>query len=856
MKASLKIKVIVLMLLTATVSLFAQTEKGKADAFGNYSRLLSGEKVYLHTDKDVYGATDTIWISGYVENSSYLCEFNESNFLYVELLCDIPVKDLTSWSNSSKYEHLVIDRRKLKRIGDTFQGYIVVPEMNSTGKATLRGYTYWMLNSPPQYMFYKELEIINPMKDKAVASVQANNINFRDAYTLLGEAPPKKKAQPVTQEQKNYDVQFLPESGYCIAGAATSVIYIKSIGEDGLGKPVFGEIFSPAGKMVATYSTDSRGFGKVVVNNIPQGKLSATVKDAGGYYKVVPFPAPQSAGVTINGELSFAPNNADTRMRLRISASEELLSNGLTAMIHNGSEVYYQKAIVSQQNVFSLVLGPLTPGIHSVSVTDSKGNVYAERPFVVLPVEREMARVSTDRQQYGKKEKVTVTVSLPEGLPYSDGNFSISVTDMGVVEDKEKSTIKSYMLLQSELEGYIEDVDYYFNDSVPYPQRMHRADMLMQTQGWRYYDLQNILKGHSSAPVFGREYIQTISGKIQGLLGLSKKAHISFLAPSINLATMGQVDSGYFVLQDIDFPEGTRFIAMAAGKNGKSQSHTPILQGDFFAPVYSYPVKKEKVVYSERLGEVVEKRYYNNENNDHAMTFTLNPVIVTSQYITPKNSPSPLANHPLKRTSFRDVVAMKPYSTSYDISSYIAASFPGVRRDVRTGMLLGHKTPTTWSTVEVYLNGIYIPYNEVYNTNLLQTPLSDVESIAYVTGLEATSFQPIHLMFSNYPSPVLMIRTKVDIATYATPANVDVATPIGWQKPAKFYSPKYESRTTGDKEDNRLTIYWNPSMQFNNKGEAVVTFYTSDSNTNYRIEVQGRSSAGTYHYVEKIVKRK
>ena len=61
----------------------AQTESSKQkELFHNYSKLLSPEKVYLHTDKDVYFATDTIWFSGYVENASYASEFDESNYMW------------------------------------------------------------------------------------------------------------------------------------------------------------------------------------------------------------------------------------------------------------------------------------------------------------------------------------------------------------------------------------------------------------------------------------------------------------------------------------------------------------------------------------------------------------------------------------------------------------------------------------------------------------------------------------------------------------------------------------------------------------------------------------------------------
>ena len=77
---------IILAQLILTGSISAQDKQ--KEMFNNYSKLLSPEKVYLHTDKDVYFATDTIWFSGYVENASYASEFNESNYIYVELITD------------------------------------------------------------------------------------------------------------------------------------------------------------------------------------------------------------------------------------------------------------------------------------------------------------------------------------------------------------------------------------------------------------------------------------------------------------------------------------------------------------------------------------------------------------------------------------------------------------------------------------------------------------------------------------------------------------------------------------------------------------------------------------------------
>ncbi|MDO4736316.1 MAG: hypothetical protein Q4B21_04800, partial [Bacteroidia bacterium] len=57
-------------------------------------------------------------------------------------------------------------------------------------------------------------------------------------------------------------------------------------------------------------------------------------------------------------------------------------------------------------------------------------------------------------------------------------------------------------------------------------------------------------------------------------------------------------------------------------------------------------------------------------------------------------------------------------------------------------------------------------------------------------------------------------------------------------------------------KDNRITLYWNPAVKLDENGEATISFYTSDSDSEYRIEVEGRSAARQYHYAEKIIERK
>ena len=344
---------------------------------------------------------------------------------------------------------------------------------------------------------------------------------------------------------------------------------------------------------------------------------------------------------------------------------------------------------------------------------------------------------------------------------------------------------------------------------------------------------------------------------------LTKNATVSFVAPSINFSAMGQIDSGYWVLKDVNFPEDTRFIISAVGKNGRSTSHTPILQDDYFAPMYKYPLKGEKVKYTPKYQKIVENIYFNKDDGEHAMAFELSPVVVTSQLITPKNSPSPIPNFPIRRDWYRDTIAMKPYTQSYTLGQYIAETFPGVRYNNGGGLIgpkltpaSGMSKPGRTGAVIVYLNGMSVLREEVWS--ILQMSLNEIESVIYVSGLSAAPYQTVQTAMDIYPSPVLMVRTKPHVRTDQVPYNVSGGYPLGWQKPARFYSPKYDTPESKKfkAKDNRITLYWNPAVKLDENGEATISFYTSDSDSQYRIEVEGRSAARQYHYAEKIIGRK
>lgn len=67
--------------------------------------------------------------------------------------------------------------------------------------------------------------------------------------------------------------------------------------------------------------------------------------------------------------------------------------------------------------------------------------------------------------------------------------------------------------------------------------------------------------------------------------------------------------------------------------------------------------------------------------------------------------------------------------------------------------------------------------------------------------------------------------------------------PLAFSLPRKFYSPKYVNKDAAG-IDIRSTIYWEPNIITDEKGEATVTFYSADQPASYTIVMEGSDMNG------------
>lgn len=827
-----------ILLLMAAMLLSAQNEQ-----FARYSRLYSPEKLYLQTDREVYAVGDTIWFKGYLENANPDTKLETSNYIYVELLSQMV--ETNSFTRVDEMTEKVRARVMIKKWDDDFSGYIVIPGQLLTGIAVIRAYTSWMQNRSEEYMFHKNIELRNPVKDDVVLNMEKDLVRDQYRYTNLGVENPfahkKKKLEAM-------DVQFLPESGRYFAGTR-SVLGIKSISDHGEGISVSGSILAD-GRQIAEFETNRLGFGKVELN-VPAGTSKLTAKASAGTSLSGEFnvPLPQDAGMVIN-------LSADT-LGVKFDISERGLDKSVRKFvtIYNKARVSFQQEYSDSSSHFELGTRQFPAGINNVAVVDPDGNVYAERAFFVFPHRRLESSFTTDKEEYGPRELAVCGFSLKDskGRPV-EGNFSVAVTDDSYAPYSGLGyNIESYMYLGSELKSFVEKSAHYFDTSLPLADRMKDADLLLMTQGWKYYDIPDILKGGFKTPARKREYSQSITGKLIGHFG--RKAvdgTVGFVAKSIDFSRQVHVDtSGRFALYSMNFPERTKFIIGGAGKAGENKPYTPVLDEAKFPDIPVFKRYMDRVEYDIDYKVALEPEFYSLNGE---LVYNLTPAFIEAERTPPINV-TPFTSFTFKPGQYRAKEELQAYE-AYDVASYIITTCPGLRLEgdsimcpaqrVASGMSIS----SGWQPIIIYINTMKAEMGD-----LLGLMMSDVEGFAYFRGADAMQFNDFGPEgMPLVPAAVVMFNTKFE---EREPANVTTITPPGWQQPKRFYEPRYATDEQKEQiEGMRSTLHWSHRLYFYDDAQQYkFRFYTSEHKVPYTVTIEGITDDGEPVFLQGSVQR-
>ena len=567
------------------------------------------------------------------------------------------------------------------------------------------------------------------------------------------------------------------------------------------------------------------------------------------------------AGVEKRFELPVAETNTCT-----LNVQESGYEYHISILYPNGVATDETQTLLIHQRGFPLLVQPfrqthrisiekkaLSPGIIQLLLLSSQGQIISERQVFVQSEKQATAHIQTDKEAYTQREKVRLDITLQdeEGKPVQ-GNFSLSVTDNADILPDSSYTIYTSLLLSSDLKGYIEDPGWYFRGDNN--ARKEELDLLMLTQGWRKYNVENALTADYKRPSILPETGQQITGSVKRLVGNKAiaNAKIQIHIPTERvLEEIRAGEDGRFKFDSFEFPDSTVYnIQATTPKNGKnvllSLDTVAFPKADQIWPIHSYIFQcTANNIYSDLPASVefLDKTNRRMTYENGVRNIFLEDVVVTARkkvYKTPyERIPSiiTIREEDLKNTPMQD------------LPTFLNSRLPGVNFDIagmangRAIIYSGNKSKDLEPRgIRIILNGFPINDQELALLTLQNLRIQDIAQIDYnrheTDGLAWFPMTGAHFI-------AITLKDGVESYDYI-PKNIRQIQLLGHQKPATFYSPKYETPQQKNSEtpDLRTTIYWNPNFQTNRRGETFVEFYTADGDSPYSVVIEGITQKG------------
>ncbi|MCC9168959.1 TonB-dependent receptor [Pontibacter harenae] len=855
-----------------------------------YSNYPQG-KIYIHQDKPLYSIGETIWFKTYLTLSPKTPIDTLNKIVYVDLISP---------------KNKILFNRRLEATGGTANGDIYLPDTLAEGTYQLRAYTNWMRNFSPDYFFSREINITKPDRDDLKAGISFNTHPYANGDSLTAtlhfyklpfepakqlpltyqleidgkkhkkqrlqtddkgaaelvlnlERPKDKSIEQailyVTSDaegedfsktynlpigKRNLDLQFFPEGGNLVNGLVSKVAF-KAVDITGKGTDVAGGIYDNLGNRVADFKSKHLGMGMIVMKP-EQGKTyEARLEEKGKSTASFPLPQALDKGIVMS---LYQLGKSGVRLTLANTLSRSAQDSTFIVAHAEGNIFFAAKALVGNDGIATNIPTDKFPtGLVSFTVFNGAGQPLAERLAFVRQPEKLNIAITTDKQVYGQREKVSMKVKVQDtaGNPVK-GNFSLAVHDAldTPVPTPNPENIYTYFFLSSELKGNIEQPAHYFDKNNP--DATQHLDLLLMTQGWRRFSWADILQDKFPPYKFPIEQNISISGVVEREFNKKKtvgKTNLSLFfkkdrmaeenIPAISMAET--TEDGRFYLHGLHYHDTLNVFVQA--RTQKGGDNLIVKQDALTPPPPAFSTFADAYEYS-KLSESYMNKMAKWAQSDRAFRVASGEILLKEVQVTAKKAEPDLRKWHSKE--FTDAIINLENEKVYypNVLQYLY-KVAGVQV-VGSGMnmsvsIRGGGTP------QFLLDGMPVELDMVQ----MLSP-TDIETIEVLKGANAS-------VYRQGGSGVILLYTKrgnpnYDISKTPAPGAISFKLP-GYYKAKEFYVPRYDvADERHNLPDYRNTLHWQPSLLTDAEGKAELTFFTSDDVTSFTTTCEGMAATG------------
>ena len=751
------------------------------------------EAIFMHTDKSVYKAGETVWFNAYLLNKVSHKISHESRILFVDLVNE----------NDSVISQLLMDPKSLR-----LDGSIHLPEVLRDGNYWLRAYTNNILQTDSSDICVHPIYIVNS-QNQGHANYLSTVVN-----PFLNRAP---------------KFEIFPEGGALIAGVNCTVAFHVTDQENN-PLEVDGFVKDNRDTVTTKFKTSLAGLGKFSIFPWNTRQYTVYIKTKGGQMFSYPLPAIDNYAAC----LSIVSEN-DNSVKVRVSLGDSLYNKPtVTYLLGVSRDSLCFAGVGEKMYETDIPKSNFPEGEATLLLFDEHKKLLSERSMY-LESQSVIVSVEADRQEYGPREKAALSISVntTDHRPVL-ALFSAGVTDDNVV-------------------GYFYDDDIENVMKKPYSADEKDLIMLAQQNKYRSWQLGDSLtlakhttaddKFFSTSGIVLNEKNLPVSNVVVTLLSTRGQG----------IAKTDTTDQhGRFQFNLPSYSDSTQFIVQAADKKGRPINANIVLD-TISLPGFNTPLFLKKPLPPEATREIIQERAVPPDFLLPGRGKELQEVIVHgrvkklltyddrkrvsqfSRVITPEM---------LERASFgtlSNVLFMIP--GAHMINGKLIVDPGG---DAEPMLVMdGVEVPLGTATIRsgdsnVAITSIEGPSPLINYINSLSPEYIDF--IEVLTGPEAAQYGV------RGGNGVIVINTRSSVReTSSSKQNVVKRFyPVGYTMSGPFVAPDYDKKEVKKNKapDDRSTIYWSGPVITDDKGNATLNFYTADPSSNYTVTVKGVTAGG------------
>lgn len=855
------------------------------------------EDIYIHTDKSIYTPGEIVWFKAYVLDSKNHIPAIKSHILYVKIInnegeCVFSTKlPISNGFTNGEYHvpdaikmegtyQIVAYTEKTQNLSPSiwFRSKLIIkstptdlvkikytPDLTKLSESTIAGTVYCFYDSD---FLIKDLKVfctIESLGKSLYSKTQKTdslglidfhwdipkNLNNTDLTLIfktnyLNDTSELKTTIPLGKDKIH--LSLFPEGGSLVQGLLNKVAIKVS---DNLGYPLNtkGWLINENRNQLQEIKTNDEGLG--IFSFIPQANESYYIKLNNPILSDSLYPLTKALE---SGYLLSVEETNRSNISLKISMTSDLKGERVNLYLSNGinfTTVF--DSVLTEENIFSFETSSYPVGIARLTLISENKGPMAERLVFLNKYKKLQIVIETDKESYDPREKVEMLVSTFDfkGNPVS-ANLSLSVTEEDRMSN-DQANIASYLLLDSKLKGNVRNSAFYMHDT---PQADSALNMLLMTQGWRKIELieeyaKIILSPENAAGIRGHVYYKKNKPAQNATVQIINTHTWQIISTTTN-------DEGAFLIPIDDYlglaDENDLSISVTAPNKKDAKLILEIDAESNSRNFTTFKLKEENIpvfALSENtnfLPEEISKNYYTKFDSS---TEFIDEVIIEEK------KENIIFDQETKKEIFLKID--KKESSEINTIGFLSSNENGFNggivqllRTVAPGLQLSPQgiikyrgnnslIPQLESGVLFVVDGVAKGYN--------------VDAVSWINigdikEIQVTKNPGAALKYRNGMSGLVEITMKDgsdDVQNVTEPIKDNNLSVIkGFKVSREFYSPDYTGNTPNQKNyiDLRSTLYWNPNLVLNKKGQARISFYNSDRRTKFRSHIVGFSDSG------------